>query len=73
MPYGLAGAPSVFQCLINDVLREMLWRYVIAYIDDILIYSRSYQEHIGHVKAVLNKLQAHQLYVKGEKGLRHQS
>lgn len=67
MPYGLAGAPSVFQCLINDVLREMLGRYLIAYIDDILIYSKSYQEYVSHVKMVLKQLQAHQLYVKGEK------
>lgn len=67
MPYGLAGALSIFQCLINDVLREMLGRYVIAYIDDIPIYSKSYQEHIGHVIAELSQLRVYQLYVKGEK------
>lgn len=42
-------------------------RYVVAYIDDILIYSNSYQERVKHVRAVLNQLRAHQLYVKGEK------
>lgn len=67
MPYGLAGAPSVFQCFINDVVREMLGKFVIAYIDDILIYSKSLKEHIEHVKWVLLQLRQHQLFVKGEK------
>lgn len=39
IPYGLSCAPSVFQCLTNDMLRDMLGKFVIAYIDDILIYS----------------------------------
>lgn len=67
MPYGLAGTPSVFQCLINDVLREALGRYVIAYINDMLIYSKSYHEHVNHINVVLSKLREHQLYVKREK------
>lgn len=67
MPYHLAGAPSVFQCLINHVLREMLGRFVITYIDDILIYSKSYSEHVTNVKQVLERLRKHQLFVKGEK------
>lgn len=57
----------MFQCLINDVLRETLGRYAITYIVDLLMYSKSYDEHISHVKSVLAKLWAHQLYVKGEK------
>lgn len=67
MVYGLSGVPSVFQSFINDVLRDMLGKYVIAYIDDILIYSKSYPEHVNHVKAVLAKLRENQLFVKGEK------
>lgn len=39
MPYGLANTPSVFQAFFNDVLRDMLGRYMIAFIDDILVYS----------------------------------
>ncbi|XP_053499602.1 uncharacterized protein LOC128619445 [Ictalurus furcatus] len=67
MPYGLSNAPSVFQCLINDVLRDMLGHHVIAYIDDILIYSDSREEHVHHVRQVLQRLLRHQLYVKAEK------
>lgn len=56
MPYGLSYAPSVFQSLINAVLRDMLGRFVIAYIDDILIYfpfHPFHESHIKHVKEVL--------------------
>lgn len=56
MPYGLSSTPSVFQCLVNDVLRDMLGKFVTAYIDDILIYSPSYETHIHHVCKVLQKL-----------------
>lgn len=67
MPYGIAFTPSVFQCMINDMLRNMFGWLVIAYIDDILIYSPSYEQHVEHVKQVLSRLHEHQLYVKGKK------
>ncbi|KAI2650571.1 Transposon Tf2-9 polyprotein [Labeo rohita] len=72
MPFGLANSPSVFQSFINDVFRDMLDRWVIVYIDDILIYSSSLQEHILHVRAVLQRLIKHQLYAKAEKCEFHQ-
>ncbi len=49
MPFGLTNAPAVFQALINDVLRDMLNKFVFVYLDDILIFSRSLQEHVSHV------------------------
>ncbi len=67
MPFGLANSPSVFQAFMNDVFRDMLDRWVIVYIDDILIYSDTYEEHVRHVRAVLKRLLQHQLYVKAEK------
>ncbi|KAL1269106.1 hypothetical protein QQF64_031395 [Cirrhinus molitorella] len=67
MPFGLANCPSVFQSFMNDIFRDMLDRWVIVYIDDILIYSNSLQEHIQHVRAVLQRLIQHQLYAKLEK------
>ncbi len=67
MPFGLVNSPSVFQSFINDVFREMLDRYVIVYIDDILIYSETLQEHIQHVRSVLQRLIKYQLYAKLEK------
>lgn len=53
MLYGLSCAPAVFQCLINYVLWDMLGKYIIAYIDDILIYSLSKEEHVTHMRRVL--------------------
>lgn len=67
MPFGLSNAPAVFQTLVNDVLRDMLGRFVFVYLDDILIYSRSLQEHQEHVRTVLQRLLENRLFVKTEK------
>ncbi|KAK3559071.1 hypothetical protein QTP86_002985, partial [Hemibagrus guttatus] len=67
MPYGLTNALAIFQSLINEVFRDILNKYVIAYIDDILIYSSSLTEHIQHVCTILNRLLSNYLYVKAEK------
>ncbi|KAL0160319.1 hypothetical protein M9458_044044, partial [Cirrhinus mrigala] len=72
MPFGLCNSPSAFQQLINDVLRDMLGRWCYAYLDDILIYSKTLEEHTQHVRAVLRRLLAHQLYCKLEKCAFHQ-
>ncbi|KAI2658093.1 Transposon Tf2-6 polyprotein [Labeo rohita] len=72
MPFGLADSPFYFQAFINEVFRDMLNRYVIVYIDDILIYSNSLHEHVNHVKAVLQRLITHRLYAKEEKCEFHQ-
>lgn len=67
MPFGLVNSPSVFQSFVNDIFRDMLNRTVIIYIDDILIYSDTLEEHVQHVRAVLQRLIEHQLYAKAEK------
>ncbi len=67
MPYGLANAPAVLQSFINEIFRDLLNQCVVAYIDDILIYSKSEPEHIQHVKTVLSRLLDNQLYIKAEK------
>ncbi|KAK3559295.1 hypothetical protein QTP86_010735 [Hemibagrus guttatus] len=64
MPFGLTNAPTVFQALINDVLRDMLNQFVFAYLDDMLIFLRSLPEHVW--KLLLCLLDNH-LYVKPEK------
>ncbi len=56
MPYGLANSPAIFQSFINEIFKDLLNQSVIAYIDDILIYSTSEAEHINHVKEVLSRL-----------------
>ena len=67
MPFGLKNAPATFQHFINDVLSDYLDDFVISYIDDILIYSNSLEEHHEHVKKVLKKLLENNLYIKLEK------
>ncbi|KAI3362603.1 hypothetical protein L3Q82_001689 [Scortum barcoo] len=59
--------PAVFQALVNDVLRDMLNKFVFVYLDDILIFSRNKEEHVHHVQAVLQRLLESSLFVKAEK------
>nr|XP_055073125.1 uncharacterized protein LOC129453092 [Misgurnus anguillicaudatus] len=72
LPFGLTNALSVFQALVNDVLRDMIDTFVFVYLDDILIFSPSMQEHTQHVRRVLRRLLENQLYVKAEKCEFHQ-
>ncbi len=67
MPFGLTNAPVVFQALVNDLLRDMLNKHVFVYLDDILIFSRTKEDHIHHVQAVLQRLLENSLFVKAEK------
>ncbi|KAK3519842.1 hypothetical protein QTP70_006677 [Hemibagrus guttatus] len=67
MLYGLTNAPAVFQAFINEIFKDLINKYVITYIDNILIYSTSYNNHIHNVRTVLTRLLQHQLYVKAEK------
>ena len=67
MPFGLTNAPAVFQTLVNDILRDMLNVFVFVYLDDILIFSKTMSEHIGHVQQVLRRLLENSLFVKAEK------
>jgi hypothetical protein len=67
MPFGLCNAPATFQALMNDVLRPFLRRFVLVFFDDIVIFSSSWAEHLGHVRAVFIILQQHRLFVKQSK------
>lgn len=67
MPFGLTNAPAVFQALINDVLRDFLNKCVFIYMDDILIFSRTQEEHVHHVQTVLQSLLENSLFVKAVK------
>ncbi|KAK3524003.1 hypothetical protein QTP70_017521 [Hemibagrus guttatus] len=73
MPFGLTNAPAVFQSLIDGVFQDILGKWVIAYIDDILVYSTSLEEHVRHVQEVLSRLQWHHLFVKPKKCEFHQT
>ena len=64
MPFGLVNAPATFQAFINQVLREYIDHFVLAYLDNIVVYSQSNEEHVQHVRLVLQKLREANLYVK---------
>ncbi len=67
MPFGLTNAPATFQQLINDTLMQQLDISVVAYLDDILVYSKTKAEHIEHVRWVLTQLDKASLRIKPEK------
>ena len=67
MPFGLANAPRTFQNMMNEILRDLLDVRVVVYIDDILIYSSTIEEHQKMVKEVLSRLHANGLAVSLEK------
>jgi len=67
MPFGLCNAPASFQRFINTIFRDMQGIFVVIYLDDILIFSKSQEEHERHVKMVLERLRSANLYAKPEK------
>lgn len=67
MPFGLCNAPSTFQALMNSVFRAHLRKFVLVFFDDILIYSRTWEDHLQHLWIVLELLRQHHLFVKLKK------
>jgi len=67
LPFGLTNAPAYFMDLMNRVLHPSLDKFVVVFIDDILIYSKSRQEHAQHLCAVLSTVANHKLYAKLKK------
>jgi hypothetical protein len=64
MSFGLTNAPAHFMYLMNLVFMEELDKFLMVFIDDILVFSKSMKEHEEHLRIVLQRLQDHQLYVK---------
>ncbi|KAH9263370.1 hypothetical protein BASA83_013261 [Batrachochytrium salamandrivorans] len=72
MPFGLANAPAQFQRMMNTLFRDSIGKFVLVYLDDIVIYSENLEKHKEHVKAVLAVLSKNGLYCKLEKCHFHQ-
>ncbi|CAL2259851.1 unnamed protein product [Prunus armeniaca] len=67
MPFGLCNAPATFMRLMNEVLRPFIDDFVIVYLDDILIFSVTWEEHLHHIAQVLEVLRTNQLQLNGKK------
>lgn len=64
MPFGLCNALATFMRVMNDVLRKFLDEFVIIYLDEILIFNKYHDEHVMHVRKVLDVFKKEQLYLK---------
>ncbi|GBG88009.1 hypothetical protein CBR_g46380 [Chara braunii] len=67
MPFGLTNAPTTFQRCMNDLFRPWLDRFIVVYLDDILVFSRTLQEHEGHLRQVLEKLREANFKINAKK------
>jgi hypothetical protein len=65
--FGLTNAPAYFMYLMNKIFMDYLDKFVVVFIDDILIYSKNEEEHEEHLRLVLQKLRDHELYAKFSK------
>ncbi|MBW0480174.1 hypothetical protein O181_019889 [Austropuccinia psidii MF-1] len=71
MPFGLTNAPASFQNLVNDIFQDLLDVYVVVYLDQIMVFSKSEEKHVTHVSTVLSRLRANNLFAKDSKCLFH--
>lgn len=67
MPFGLTNAPASFQTLMNDIFQQQLRTSVLVFFDDILVYSKTLEDHLQHLKEILQIMRDHQLYAKKSK------
>jgi hypothetical protein len=67
MPFGLTNAPTTFMWMMDDILRPFTNSFVVVYLDDILIFNKTWEEHLEHIQQVLGTLRQHKLYANLEK------
>ena len=67
MPFGLTNAPATFQSIMQEVFQKELRKFVLVFFDDILVYNSSWEEHLKHLRRVLEVLQEHKLLAKESK------
>ena len=64
LTFGLTNAPGTFQSVMNEVLGDVIGKFVLVYLDDLVIFSKTAEEHVEHVRIVLGLLRKHRLYAK---------
>jgi hypothetical protein len=67
MPFGLTNAPATFQCAMNSIFAPYIRKFILVFMDDILVYSKSLEEHVIHLRLVFQTLQQHNFFVKHSK------
>ncbi len=67
MPFGLRNAPATFQMVMARALQGLTWKSVLVYVDDVLIYSKNFEEHLGHLQAVFDRLRSANLKLQPNK------
>ncbi|CAA0837817.1 Uncharacterized mitochondrial protein AtMg00850, partial [Striga hermonthica] len=67
MPFGLCNAPSTFQFAMNSIFKEYLRKFILVFFDDILMYSKSWAEHLEHLRVVFEVLEANSFHIKPSK------
>jgi hypothetical protein len=67
MSFGLTNAPAYFMYLMNSVFMPELDKFMVVFIDDILVYSENEKDHVEHLRIILNRLREHKLYAKFSK------
>ncbi|QRV96789.1 Transposon Tf2-1 polyprotein [Ceratobasidium sp. AG-Ba] len=67
MPFGAINSPAYFQAWMNDIFKDLLGVTMVVYMDDILVFSKTREEHVKHVREVLQRLQTNHLFLKPHK------
>lgn len=67
MPFGLSNAPAMFQAIVNQIFEPMLWRFVIIFFNDLLIYNQSREDHLLHLEEVFSTLRQHTFFIRESK------
>src|SRR3984957_7233593 len=67
MPFGLCNIPATFQRTMNQILRDIIDKFIWVYLDDVLLYSKQFNEHLAHIEEVFNRIRKAELRLKAEK------